>query len=111
MRKYIIGFNFRSFNVEVSDTNTHIENSYIIKNKVDMGDVLLAIRAKTGRYKNMAIHKRSLSSMVKEWRVHNLLYSMGIMKSRTKDVNLYTNQKWYVKLAYSILSPFYLHFS
>ena len=61
--------------------------------------------------KSMAIHRRSVSSMIKEWRVHNLLYSLNIQRDRTGSVDLNTGQPWYVRAAYSILSSFYLHFS
>lgn len=57
---------------------------------------------------DMAINKRSIKGMVREWRVHNLLYSLNIMKDRTGTVDLEINQSWYMKTLYSILSIFYL---
>ena len=60
--------------------------------------------------KKAAIHKRGIWSMTHEWRAHNLLYSLGIKRDRTKDVDLDVNQPWYIKVAYSVLSIFYPHF-
>lgn len=42
-----------------------------------------------------------------EWRAHNLLYSMGIEKERTRSVDLSINESWYKKIGYFILSLFY----
>lgn len=49
--------------------------------------------------------------MVNEWSVHNLLYSLGIQKDRTKDVDLNINQHWYIKVGYFLLSPIYFIFN
>lgn len=38
-----------------------------------------------------AINKRSTFNMIHEWRTHNLLYSFGLLKNRTKDTDLNTN--------------------
>lgn len=53
------------------------------------------------------IHDRSIFSLIIEWRAHNLLYDLGMYKSRTKDVDL-NYPKWYVYPIYFILSLFYL---
>lgn len=76
-----------------------------------MDNILHMIIYATQAGKPMAIHRRSISSMIKEWRVHNLLYSLNIQRDRTGSVDLNTGQSWYVRAVYSILSPFYLHFS
>ena len=43
---------------------------------------------------------RSTRSMKCEWATHNLLYSLGKYRSRTKDVDINFSHKWYVNLAY-----------
>lgn len=97
--------------VHLSEACTTIIDSYLVTGRKDMKEVLRVIRTDVEDDKALAIHKRSLSSMIKEWRVHNLLYSLGIKRDRTKSVDLNINQPWYVKAAYAILSPLYFHFS
>ena len=46
---------------------------------------------------------RSLKSYIREWRAHNRLYTLGIFKSRTKDVDLNVHEKWYRRLGYFFL--------
>lgn len=75
-----------------------------------MKKILYRIKDKVKEDKTLAIHNRSVSSMVNEWRVHNLIYSLGIFKDRTKSVDLNIGQPWYIKALYTILSPFYFHF-
>lgn len=48
-------------------------------------------------------HLRSMGSMKREWATHNLLYSLGIKRKSTKDVDLDFTQKWYMKLAYWVI--------
>lgn len=47
--------------------------------------------------------KRSRKSMYLEWRAHNLLYRLGIKRSKTADVDLEYPQLWYMKIIYWIL--------
>ena len=72
-----------------------------------MKKVLDAIRDKN---LNRIVYIRSNFSMINEWRVHNLLYDLHYKRERTADVDLDYPQKWYIKLAYTLLSPLYLHF-
>lgn len=105
----IVYYNRKRFKVSVSLANTTIFESYKIKSLKDMSGFLNHIRTKFYPYGSINI--RSIKSMIREWRVHNLLYSLHIMRNRTKDVDLNVWQPWYVKTLYTILSPFYLHFS
>lgn len=61
--------------------------------------------------KLLAINKRSNFSMINEWRVHNLLYSLNIQRDRTRSVDLNIGQPWYINMLYTIISPFYFHFN
>ena len=47
--------------------------------------------------------KRSERSLKREWAAHNLAYSLGIKRDKTKDVDLNFEQKWYVELMYFIV--------
>lgn len=72
-----------------------------------MKKILNAIRDKS---LSRVIYIRTNFSMINEWRVHNLLYDLYYKRERTKDIDLDYPQKWYLKLAYTLLSPLYLHF-
>ncbi len=54
-------------------------------------------------YPSHVAFKRSRKSMILEWRAHNLLYRLGIKKSKTADVDLEYPQPWYMKVIYWIL--------
>lgn len=108
MKKLIINYKNFILRVHASENNTTIFDSYLVKSPQDMKSIICQIQSEvSGKY---AINTRSVSSMVYEWRVHNLLYSLGIERGRTKDVDLNIGQPWYSKVLYFILSPFYLHF-
>lgn len=111
MRKIYIAYKPFVLKVHLSEACTTIIDSYLVTSRKDMKEVLRVIKTDVEDDKALAIHKRSLSSMIEEWRVHNLLYSLGIERDRTKSVDLNINQPWYVKAAYAILSPLYFHFS
>lgn len=108
MKKVIIRYKDKNFKVSVSEDNTSILDSYKVKSIGDMKGILSEIRSKADS--SMAVNNRSIFSMVNEWRVHNLLYTFNIQRDRTRSVDLDTNQPWYMKIAYTVLSPFYLHF-
>lgn len=74
-----------------------------------MKSVLQKIRIEA--FKDSAVHKRGISDMIHEWRAHNLLYTLGIKRSRTGTVDLDLKEPTWRKIAYYVLSPFYLHFS
>lgn len=78
MKRIIIRYNGESYKVNVSEGNTYILDSYRVKSKRDMDNILHMIIYAAWAGKPMAIHRRSVSSMIKEWRVHNLLYSLNI---------------------------------
>lgn len=108
MEKIIIEYKNFILKVHISEDNTAILNSYIVKSAPDMESILYKIR--TNASDKYAISKRSIPSMIREWRVHNLLYSIGLFKSRTRDVDLNIGNPWYIKALYFILSPLYLNF-
>lgn len=85
---------------QITKNNIHIENSYQIKSKSEMKEVLYAIQH---NHPECNSFKRDYKSMIAEWRTHNRLYKWGIEKGRTADVDLNYPLKWYVELAYRIL--------
>lgn len=108
MKKVIKEYTQLVLKVHLSEDNTSIIDSYRIKNYSDMKKFLVSLRNDVSD--KYAINKRSLISMISEWRVHNLLYSFGIEKDRTRTVDLNMGQPWYIQFLYFILSPLYLHF-
>ena len=49
------------------------------------------------------IWQRSERSLRLEWASHNLAYSLGIRREKTKDCDLNFILPWYMKLVYSIV--------
>ena len=94
--------------VTVSDDCITIANSYRITSKTDMKLFVEHLRVRFSESK--VFSKRTTKSLINEWRVHNLLYSLGISKERTQSVDLNQSQSTMCKILYTILSPFYFHF-
>ena len=46
--------------------------------------------------------KRTDSSLIKEWRVHNVLYNLHLFRTHTKDVDLNYPQSKIIEIAYSV---------
>lgn len=109
MKKVIIRHLDRALKVHISEDNTTIFDSYKVKSIWDMRSIIYRIKVEASD--TMSVNKRSVSSMIHEWRTHNLLYTLGIMKNRTGSVDLNIDQPWYIRVLYAIISPFYFHFS
>lgn len=109
MKKIIVRHKDFTLKVHISEDCTTIYDSYQVKSPRDMESIIYYIKAEVSD--EMAINKRNISSMIYEWRTHNLLYTLGIMRDRVKSVDLNIGQPWYVKALYTIISPFYFHFS
>ena len=107
MDKLIIKYKGNYYRVDMSKDNTKIYNSHKITCHLDMIKFLKILRIKYPQHE-LAIRKRSLYGMLVEWKAHNLLYYLGILRSQTADVDLNIKQKWYIKIAYFILSLMYL---
>lgn len=93
--------------VIISQNDLIIIDSYKIKSIKNMKYVINSTREKCDE--SYVIHKRSMYSLVNEWRTHNLLYDLHIKREQTKDVDL-DNETLFRKICYSILSIFYPHF-
>lgn len=89
----------------VSNTNTHIVDSYLIRSKKAMQEYLQSLR--DGSSPEMSVHVRNIASQVREWRAHNFFYFLHVFRSRTKDVDLELKQPWYRELFCAVVSFFY----
>ena len=83
----------------ITKDNLHLVDSHkVIKRVFDRE--LSRIK---GLHPNSDVWLRSFRSMRKEWATHNALYALGLFRKRTKDCDLNYPQRWYAKVAYSIL--------
>ena len=76
-----------------------------MRSKEEMREFLRQVRAQSSP--DMAVCRRDLESMVREWRSHNLFYCCHVFRSRTKDVDLELCQTWYRELFCRVVSFFY----
>jgi hypothetical protein len=51
---------------------------------------------------------RGYDSLRREWAAHNLAYSVGVRREKTKDCDLNYSQAWYVRLLYAVVGTFAL---
>ena len=93
------------FNIILTETCTSIMDSYLITNRNDMHEFLRELKTNYTD-ENLALNIRTENGMVDEWLVHNLLCNLGILPDRTCDVDLNTNQAWYIRVLYKILAFF-----
>ena len=84
----------------VTSNNINIKDSYKVKKKSEMKDILYAIQH---NHSGCPVFKRSYNALLSEWKTHNRLYALGFQRARTKDVDLNYPIKWYVQLAYYII--------
>ena len=89
-------------NINVTEDNIHIEDSYKITETSKMKNILLIIKNKYSIYECGIIHIRSINSLVREWQAHNILYKLHIARSHTKSVDL-NDERWYRILGYNII--------
>lgn len=78
------------YNYQYYPNNVHIENSCNVKKKY-FESTLTWIQEK---HPDLGVWKRSIKSLKREWATHNFLYSIGLWKNRTKDVDLNYPNKW-----------------
>lgn len=100
----IIQYKGEEYVVSTTPYNIHIENSFKIKKTSDMKNVISLIRQESAP--TDLIYSLSETSMIREWKAHNLLYALGLFRSHTESVDLNEN-KWYVRFAYTLISWFY----
>ena len=102
-----------TFDVHVSDNNISITNSYKIRDRYTMCEALLNICNVGANNQEhiteslnaaMILQIRGIRSIIREWRAHNVLYSLGIARNRARTVDLNLNNPWYVRFSYWLLS-------
>lgn len=92
--------------------NICVKNSYKIKYSDDIENLLKIISdSPTFTEFKIAGYKRTLSSMRREWEAHNLLYRLGIFKTRTGSTDFENNESFILKAGYTVLSFIYRLFN
>ena len=89
-----------NFSYSVADPNNiHIVDSYLIR-KRDFKEALRKIHSE--HLEHRVLLERNWNHVCLEWACHNFLYSIRVLRSHTKDVDINTPLKWYVKVAYAV---------
>ena len=94
-------YNLDKVEVHLTDNCATIYNSYRIKKKSHMLDVIKWIK----KY-SKSVNAQSEIVILSEWRVHNLLYWMNIKRDRTMHCDI-NPKSWVTKTMYIILSVLY----
>lgn len=94
------------FNYSVSENNIHLESSFTVP-KGDFERELTAIRE---QHPESRVWNRSLKSLKMEWAVHNALYAMGFLRSRTSHTDLNWPQGWLFRIGYAVLGKLFWPF-
>lgn len=99
---------FMEISYNVSNNNIHIDNSYKIKSKESMLNVLNDIYNNNNYCSN--VFNRSMDSLLNEWGAHNLFYNLHLFRSHTRDVDLDYPQKKWLSICYNIVGFIYFMF-
>lgn len=98
----MIEFQIDKLHIEVSPYNIKIVDSYKVDNKKYMKECIKKILYIAPIYQT----KRSVGSLVREWRAHNVLYKRKWFVSHTKDCDLEAKENILKKIIYFILGIF-----
>lgn len=98
-------------NFVVTDKNIQIKDSYKITITSEMEDILNNLRLEYPD--NAVLMTRRNPGLIREWKGHNFLYKLGIIRSHTKDVDLdydtnifYAIGYWFLSVGYDIINFF-----
>lgn len=98
----MVEFKVKGLDVKVFPDNIKIIDSYKIQKRKDIKEAIIEILDKSTLYYT----KRSIGSLVREWRCHNRFYNMGLFVSHTKDCDLEAKEALYRRFVYFFLGRF-----
>lgn len=98
----MIDFEVNGLKIEVTPTNIKIIDSWKITKRKVMKEMIKEILYKAPIYST----KRSIGSLVREWRSHNIMYNIGWFIRHTKDCDLESNEALYRRFIYFIMGRF-----
>jgi hypothetical protein len=101
----VIYLNDIELDISILNNYVHINNSFKVTSRDDMNFVLDKIKT---NYPNHEICNISNFMLVQEWATHNLLYSLGLFKDKTRDVDLNINKSWFISSLYCIIGFLYI---
>jgi hypothetical protein len=93
---------FNDFYVNVTENNVHIHDSYKIKGKKRKLEIINAIIA----FCPEAFKTRTIKSVLREWRAHNVLYKLHIARNSTMHTDIEAHQKLFYKISYLLINIF-----
>lgn len=92
---------------DLGQLRCEIMDSYQITSAHDMHRIIEALRE--GSLPFNAVWTRTEKSLVREWRAKNLLYSLGLFRSKTRSITFREKRSWYWIIRDSVLSSLHLH--
>lgn len=98
----MVEFKVKGLDVKVFPDNIKIIDSYKIQKRKDIKEAILEILEKGCLYNT----KRSIGSLVREWKCHNRFYNMGLFIPYTKDCDLEAKEALYRRFIYFFLGRF-----
>lgn len=90
----------RGLQILINKEELLVKNSYQIKNKEKIQEVLIEALAKESDFKT----NRTLKSLTKEWVARNKLYDKKIFKNKNKDCHFKVKLSLFKRILYSMLS-------
>ena len=91
-------------NIIYTKGNTHVPDSYLIKDKKEIKKYVIEIIKKRNKLKLPVT--RNEDSYVREWIAHNRVCALGIFRNHTRDVDLNENNTLLAELAWKIFGGF-----
>ena len=85
---------------EVSSNNISIKDSYLVKKDERKKEIIRDLLQSFYWFRE----KRTEKDMLDEWRVHNLLYSLHLLRNHTTNTDLELNQTKVRKFLYKLVS-------
>lgn len=97
-------YNGLPISISFNKLNIHIVDSYRVKKAKEMKEILHIVHCAS--LNRGIFYARNEKSWIREWKAHNLLYKLGICKTRTQSVDLNENESKLRKIGYFFLSLF-----
>lgn len=107
MKKLIIRHKDFILRVHALENNIIIFDSYLVKNPQDMKSIILSLKREA--VSESTVNKINTYSILHKWKTYNLIYSLGVLRNKVKNITISIDQTWTAKVSYFIISLFYSH--
>ena len=98
----MVEFEVKGLTVQAFPNNIKVINSYKLTKRKEIKEAVIEILEKAPLYYT----RRSINSLVREWRCHNRFYKLGLFTSHTKDCDLEAKEALYRRFCYFFLGRF-----